>query len=202
MSEAFFQLAEFSRENPSSIDFLYSLMIERLDDYCDECERDRMTCVLTPKCKRKNLLDIRMKLSIEREKIPKFCYGQSKANFKRYLAGKNTVYVPWDSLMYTEDLLALLFSSKEDTIKYDGELNHDLFKSLIEKNKANGLEISANLTLFKEITKHQNLIRAGTFFWEWVQPYGFIEYNDIYILINAEDGLSTCNIKKSRYCLN
>ncbi|GAH96548.1 unnamed protein product, partial [marine sediment metagenome] len=74
---------------------LISLLKTRIDKLCfEECERDRITCTLQPKCSRRFLLKLRIKGGLTIDDLPKFCYSVHKGVVERFFRHKTVIYRP------------------------------------------------------------------------------------------------------------
>ncbi|MHA1733461.1 MAG: hypothetical protein ACTSU5_16050 [Promethearchaeota archaeon] len=99
------------RDYPFIADSFLNFHLEK----CKECEYDRMICAISPKCFRRYFLTILIKNGIRPGdvELPEFCYSQHLSNIQRYLAGKRTLYPPFDSLVFMKDFFKLVFPKEE-----------------------------------------------------------------------------------------
>ncbi|TKJ18573.1 MAG: hypothetical protein CEE43_17685 [Promethearchaeota archaeon Loki_b32] len=89
---------------------LISLLKTRIDKLCfDECERDRITCTLQPKCSRRFLLKLRIKGGLTIDDLPKFCYSVHKGVVERFFRNKTVIYRPFDAYLYIIDFFDIFF---------------------------------------------------------------------------------------------
>ncbi|GAB4307278.1 MAG: hypothetical protein Kow0069_04690 [Promethearchaeota archaeon] len=97
--------------NQRDFPFLADELVEHFADKCRRCQYDRMICAISPMCFRRHWLNVLIKNGVkpDEEIFPKFCYSQQVSNVQRYLQKKRTLYPPFDSLMFLEDFLGLVF---------------------------------------------------------------------------------------------
>ena len=100
-------ILKFFEDADDTYDFeLLNLLIKRLNVLCfEECEIDRISCTLSPKCTRRFLLKLRIKAGLATEDLPKFCYSVHKNVVLRDFRNKTVVYRPFDSFLYLVDFL-------------------------------------------------------------------------------------------------
>lgn len=109
---------------------------------CADCQYDRMICAISPMCFRRYFLTILMKNGVVfgDKELPAFCYSQHLSNIQRYLAGKRTLYPPFDSIVFMKDFFELVFpKSKKKLIRLlerdDLEKLKDELVDQVEKEK-------------------------------------------------------------------
>ncbi|MBY9017278.1 MAG: hypothetical protein KGD66_00455 [Candidatus Lokiarchaeota archaeon] len=87
---------------------LISILMDQVEDLCfKKCQLDRVSCVLTPRCSRRFLLNMRLKYGVTN--IPDFCYGIQKNNILRDFRNKTVVYRPNDSYLSLIDFFDVFF---------------------------------------------------------------------------------------------
>jgi len=85
--------------------------MEHFKTKCQECQRDRMVCSLSPMCFRRHYMNLLIKAGAEFEELPPFCYSQQLSNIQRFLQKKRTLYPATDSIIYLRDFLKLAFEA-------------------------------------------------------------------------------------------
>ena len=88
---------------------LYNMLKERIEELCENCQRDRIRCVLNPMCYHRFLLKLRILNGLKIEDQPKFCYSVHKNIILRDFLNKTVVYKPYDSYLYMVDFFDVFF---------------------------------------------------------------------------------------------
>ncbi len=89
---------------------LIDLLIKRINKLCfEECQIDRIMCTLTPLCRTRYLLKLRIKNGLKLEDLPKYCYSIQKNIVMRDFRNKTIIYKPYDAYLYTIDFLDIFF---------------------------------------------------------------------------------------------
>ncbi len=188
------QLMAYIEKYPNTriTEFNIKLLISQIEEYCSECENDRMMCVLAPSCYHRMLLDLRIEAGAAIDGLPKFCYSQSLQNFKRYLDKKTTLYTPKDTMIFNEDFLSIMFP----------KIGKDLYSALnkgerqrvidrIYNSKVPGIEFThENMDLFKRLLTNPKLIRPGTFFYKLSEKYAVFWMDYELFILNLAHGYS------------
>ena len=87
---------------------LLNLLITRIDQLCFEtCQVDRVACTLTPRCNRRQFLNLRLVNGVE--KIPEFCYNIQKNIILRDFRNKTVIYRPNDTYLYLKDFFDIFY---------------------------------------------------------------------------------------------
>jgi len=172
-------------------------LIQYIENLCAECQSDRMTCVLSPMCRRRFLIKIRILTGSLMEDLPKFCYAQVISNLKRFKDKKTALYTPIDELVYVEDLFDIFFPKiSKDLVNFciSGKIKEAV--NIITKSK-----IPANYSksqkekqgILRNILKLDKMIKEGSFIYDISQNY-FVIWNEKNLYIaNIKNGYAICN---------
>ncbi len=193
-------LVKYARNNPDSHlnRFIHELLVEKINEYCRNCENERMTCVLSPACFQRFLLDLRIGGYVEKAHIPSFCYQQSLLNFRKYLEKKTNLYKPRDTYFYLSDFIPLMFPGIEKQV-YENlkERNYKHLHEIIKKSKVPGIWLKKNgREILEKIISNDKLIKEGTFLYEgedrflviWREGDLFvIDMNYEFVIVNVTD---------------
>ncbi len=98
-----------TRGSQRDFPFVSEELLEHFKTKCQECQRDRMVCSLSPMCFRRHYMNLLIKAGAEIEELPQFCYSQQISNVQRFLQKKRTLYPATDSIIYLKDFLKLAF---------------------------------------------------------------------------------------------
>jgi hypothetical protein len=193
-------LLKYTKNNPDSHlnRFIHELLVEKINEYCRNCENERMTCVLSPACFQRFLLDLRIGGYVEKGYIPSFCYQQSLLNFKKYLEKKTNLYKPRDSYFYLSDVIPLIFPGIEKQVYANlKERNYKQLHEIIKKSKVPGIWLKKNgKEILEKIISNDKLIKEGTFLYEgedrflviWREGDLFvIDMNYEFVIVNVTD---------------
>ena len=185
---------------PEAMAQLNKLLFKELREYCDICEDDRMTCVLSPMCPKRILLKVRIESGAKIEDIPKFCYGQAVNNIRRYMGKNTTLYTPQDEIIYNEDFFDLMFPGL--TKKIQKFYNADLPKlhTLIQDSRVPAVNLDihdVDHEMFAKIIQKDKVIREGTFIYHIQGEYMIVWYENIFVT-DFKRGISIVNAKKDK----
>lgn len=175
---------------------------EYVDNLCNECVSDRMGNVLSPKCRRRFLINTRILSGAQYEELPLFCYNQVISNLQRYIAKKTTLFTPVDVIIYNNDFFELFFPklSKKIIKLWDEEKIKEV-NSLIEKSK-----IPANYSkarkdkpgLLRNILKLDKVIREGSFIYDNDPNYFVVWAQSTLYVANLKKGYTICNVHREK----
>lgn len=179
---------------------LYGYLTEYIQNLCEECIRDRMGNVLTPKCRRRFLINVRILCGSKLNELPEFCYSQVIANLKRYLEKKTTLYTPRDTYIFNEDLFELFFPKISNKlinrIVEDKPKEVDL---LISKSKVPAIASKTRQEkpgLLRNILKKDKMIKEGSFIYDF-NPDFFVIWAESTLYIGyLKKGYAICNAHK------
>lgn len=147
--------------------FILDLLIDKINDHCRICENERMTCVLSPSCHQRFLLDLRIGGDADKKNIPNFCYQQSILNLKKYFEKKTNLYKPKDTYIYLADFIPLLFHGIEKPfLKSLKEWDYLKIHEIIRKSKVPGIPLKNGLEVLKNIALNEKLDKEGTFLYD------------------------------------
>ena len=110
---------------------LIDLLRDTIDKLCfEECQVDRISCTLQPKCSRRHLLKLRIRSGLTLDDLPKFCYSVHKGVVERFFRNKTVIYRPYDSYLYLIDFFDVFFHGDYRKLNKFASLNkwEDMFK--------------------------------------------------------------------------
>lgn len=179
---------------------MYGYLIEYIENLCEECVRDRMGNVLTPKCRRRFLINVRILCGSKSNELPEFCYSQVINNLKRYLDKKTTLYTPRDTYIYNEDLFELFFPKISN--KLINRIIEDKPKEvdmLISKSKVPAIASKTRQEkpgLLRNILKKDKMIKEGSFIYDFNSEFFVIWADSTLYIAYLKKGYAICNVHK------
>jgi hypothetical protein len=183
---------------PEAMAQLNKLLFKELREYCDICEDDRMTCVLSPMCPKRVLLKVRIESGAALDDIPKFCYGQAVNNIRRYMAKNTTLYTPQDEIIYNKDFFDLMFPGLTKKIQKFYRADLPKLHKIIQDSRVPAVNLdihNVDQEMFQKIIGKDKVIREGTFVYHIQGEYMIIWYENIFVT-NFKNGTSIVNAKK------
>lgn len=175
---------------------------EYIDDLCAKCVSDRMSNVLSPMCRRRYLINIRILTGSKVEELPKFCYQQVISNVERYIKKKTTLFTPIDVLIYNIDFFELFFPKIArrllETIQ-DGKLKEA--HALINKSRVPAIPSRSKKqkpSLLRNILKRDKMIKEGSFIYDFDENNFIIWFNNTLYIANIENGYAVCNVHRKK----
>ena len=156
-------------------------LIKSIENLCTECQSDRMSCVLSPKCRRRYLIKTRILSGSSIEELPRFCYTQVLSNIQRFINGKTALYTPVDELIYIEDFFKAFFpkvNKKLFVAMRDGKLND--IQNIINKTKIPAIyskKYTNKPGIIRNILKLDKMIATGSFIYDFCEDL-FIIWKD------------------------
>ncbi len=180
---------------------LAQLLYNELNKYCEECEDDRMTCVLAPMCPERVLLKVRLNSGGQLGDLPQFCYQQYKNNVKRHLEKRTTLYKPIDNILFIEDFFEIFFHKISNKLK-KAYLKKDIALIDLTIEESDLPEVKINFPLedsliFRKIIQRDKLIKKGTFVYyiDDSRRYMVIWYDSELFVVDFKMGKAVCNAK-------
>ncbi len=178
--------------------WLNQLLFEKLGEYCDACEDDRMICVLAPMCDARILLKVRIQANATSDQIPKFCYGQYVNNVRRYIEKRTVLYAPVDNWLYNKDFIDILLPNLYLKIIQNYITKPERLHQILNKSKVPAVNFNftaPDVEIFQKIIRKDKLIREGTFIYHLAGENLLIWFdNDLY-LVDFATGITTINAK-------
>ena len=155
---------------------LLDLFITRINQLCfEQCQIDRIQCTLSPQCRHRFLLSLRIKNGLTIDDLPKFCYSIHKNLIMRDFRRKTIVYKPHDAYLYLIDFLDVFFHGDYRKLnKFVSFQNWDEVKKMLNDRIENQKE---NFTY--HITKN----------------FMIFQYEDQIHVINLTEKYALCNAK-------
>lgn len=133
---------------------------------CRDCQYDRMICAINPMCARRYFLTLLIKNGVQPgdEDLPAFCYSQHISNLQRYIAGKRTLYPPFDSIIFLDDFFKLILPK-----------DYRKLNRLLDKENLRGFKDALN-----EVMRRERIIISwtGTRFAVLIPPGDFLGPED------------------------
>ena len=178
---------------------LWNLLFKEINEFCQECENDRMMCVLSPSCPERILLQVRIDAGATSEELPKFCYTQQLNNLKRFLQKRTTLYVPVDVPLFNKDFIELLFTRLTSKIMKSTPENLHEVHQIILNSKVPAIRI--NITddkdsMFWKLLSRDKMIKEGSFLYDIVGPNLLVWHDGAFFISNFENGITMCNIQE------
>jgi hypothetical protein len=175
--------------------FMLDLLMKRMDEFCQECQRDRLICVMSPLCPKRMLLNVRLLNGATPSEIPKFCYEQSIGNVKRFLQARTVVYEPEDTVISNEDAVDFLFGNKREIMTALKSSTPREATRVIKKGKAPALRLKKSGDLFKRILSDDHLFKEGTFFYEMNDHFLVVWIRGMFLVMDLKNDLTTAIAK-------
>ncbi len=100
----------FTSRGASDDETIWEQMLSKRLDFCkNECESNRVVCILRPKCEDRRYLDVLLLDEKFRKKLPEFCYG---TRIDQIIKVDSHDKIPHDIYILTDDLITLLLRKK------------------------------------------------------------------------------------------
>lgn len=176
-------------------------LIEFIKNLCSECQSDRMSCVLSPKCRRRYLIKTRILTGSSIEELPRFCYNQVLANVQRFKDRKTALYTPVDDFIYIEDFFKAFFpkiSKKLYTAMKEGKLND--VQNIINKTKIPAIYLKKYTNksgIIRNILKLDKMFVSGSFIYDFCKNLFVIWKDKNFWIADFQKGYAICNAHKS-----
>lgn len=155
---------------------LFNLFIERINQLCfEQCQVDRIQCTLSPQCRHRFLLGLRIKNGLTIEDLPQFCYGIHKNLIMRDFRRKTIIYKPHDAYLYLVDFLDVYFHG--------------------DYRKLNNFISSQNWDEVMKIFKIRIEDQKEKFTYYRTKNYMIFQYNEEIHMINLAQKYAICNAK-------
>lgn len=176
-------------------------LVEFIKNLCSECQSDRMSCVLSPKCRRRYLIKTRILTGSPIEELPRFCYNQVLANVQRFKDRKTALYTPVDDFIYLEDFFEAFFpkiSKKLYTAMKEGKLND--VQNIINKTKIPAIYLKKYTNksgIIRNVLKLDKMIATGSFIYDFCKNLFVIWKDKNFWIADFQKGYAICNAHKS-----
>ncbi len=122
----------------------HQMLAERLDFCKNDCESNRVVCILRPKCEDRRYLDILMLNDEFRKKLPEFCYG---TRIDHLIKAESREHIPNDIYILLDDFISVLTRKKQKKRPFSSSLLNKALKSVKKSNylkESNYMVIEAN----------------------------------------------------------